>query len=61
MSMFADKEYKQTIPDMIIRRWEEICTFQRECFELEQKVLILFALALDVAPPPTPGLGNFQI
>jgi len=51
MSMFADKEYKQTMPEMIIRRWGEICNFQRECFEVEQKVLILFALALDVTSP----------
>jgi len=50
--MFADKEYKQTMPEMIIRRWGEICNFQTECFEVEQKVLILFALALDVASPP---------
>lgn len=51
MSCFADKNYKQTMPDMIMSRWDEILQFQRECFAVEQKVLVLFALALEASPP----------
>jgi hypothetical protein len=48
MALFGDPNYKPDLPEMIMKRWEEIKIFQQECYELEIKVLVLFALAVGV-------------
>jgi len=48
MGKFADPEYKHNEPDSITKRREEFIAFTKECFLVEQKVLVLFALALEV-------------
>jgi hypothetical protein len=48
MGKFADADYKHNEPDTITKRREELLAFQIECYQVEQKVLVLFALALEV-------------
>jgi hypothetical protein len=51
MALFGDPNYKPDLPEIIMKRWDEIKTFQKECYELESKVLVLFAVALGVLYP----------
>jgi len=51
MGKFADPDYKHNEPDTITKRREELLAFQKECYQVELKVLVLFALALDVPRP----------
>ena len=48
MGKFADADYKHNEPDTITKRREEFLAFQKECYQVELKVLVLFALALEV-------------
>jgi len=48
MGKFADPDYKHNEPETITKRREEFIAFQKECYQVELKVLALFALALDV-------------
>jgi hypothetical protein len=52
MGKFADPEYKQIEPETITQRREEFIAFTKECYQVELKVLVLFALALDVFISP---------
>ena len=53
MGKFADPDYKHNESETITNRREELLAFQKECYQMELKVLVLFALALDV-----PGSSN---
>jgi len=48
MGKFADPDYKHNEPETIRKRWEELLAFTKEFYQVEQKVLALFALAFDV-------------
>jgi hypothetical protein len=48
MTLFGDPNYKPDLPQIIMKRWDEIKIFQQECYKLEIKVLVLFAVALCV-------------
>jgi isopenicillin N synthase-like dioxygenase len=48
MGKFADLDYKHNEPETITKRREELLAFQKECYQVELRVLVLFALALDV-------------
>jgi isopenicillin N synthase-like dioxygenase len=48
MARFVDPNWKQNVPEIIIKYWDEIVSFQKECYNVELKVLVLFALSLDV-------------
>ena len=58
MGKFADPDYKHNEPETITKRREEFIAFQKECYQVELKVLALFALALDV-PPYKQSKSNF--
>jgi isopenicillin N synthase-like dioxygenase len=49
MGKFADAEYQQKLPPILASHWNEIQSFQKECYTVTLKVLTLFALALDVS------------
>lgn len=51
MGKFADPEYKQTLPPILMNHWTEIKTFQQQCHSVTMKVLTLFGLALNVHHP----------
>lgn len=48
MGKFADPEYKQNLPPILMSHWPEIQDFQNKCHSVTLKVLTLFALALNV-------------
>jgi isopenicillin N synthase-like dioxygenase len=48
MGKFADAEYSQKLPPILMQRWPEIQGFQKQCHFVTLKVLTLFALALNV-------------
>ena len=48
MGKFMDPTYEQKIPPILMSHWNEIVQFQKQCHALTLKVLLLFALALDV-------------
>jgi isopenicillin N synthase-like dioxygenase len=49
MGKFADAAYQQKLPPILTSHWNEIQSFQKECYTVTLKVLTLFALALDVS------------
>ena len=51
MGKFADPEYKQKLPPLLMSHWSEIQGFQKQCHIVTLKVLTLFALALNVHLP----------
>ena len=60
MGKFADPDYKHNEPETITKRREEFIAFQKECYQVELKVLALFALALDV-PPYKQSKSNLSV
>jgi len=52
MGKFTDSSYQQKLPPILTSHWPEIQEFQKECHTVTLKVLTLFALALNVRPPP---------
>jgi hypothetical protein len=47
MARFADPDWKHNEFEIIMKHWDGIIPF---CYSVELKVLVLFALALDVFP-----------
>jgi hypothetical protein len=48
MGKFADPEYQQNLPPILLKHWTEIKGFQQQCYVVTLKVLTLFGLALNV-------------
>jgi hypothetical protein len=56
MGKFADPEYQQNLPPILLKHWTEIKGFQQQCHVVTLKVLTLFGLALNV-----PLLQNIEL
>ena len=48
MAKFADPDYQQKLPPILMQRWPEIVEFQKYCHTVTLKVLTLFASVLNV-------------
>ena len=48
MGKFAEPEYQQKLPPILMKHWTEIQGFQQQCYSVTMKVLTLFGLALNV-------------
>ena len=51
---FDGKSYLKYMPPSVQKRWDKVLHFQTFCKSLRDRLLVYFALAMNVRPPPRP-------